>query len=78
MATPTQRRKALELAAGSLRTEGLKFSEENKDLRDAWVAGTLSGDEMMQQTKERAIEKAARVQGSESNLDKVADGRGPA
>ncbi|WP_407549691.1 antitoxin VbhA family protein [Xanthomonas euvesicatoria] len=42
-------------AAASLRLEGLAVSEENADLRKAWIDGTMTGEEVRQAIIARAI-----------------------
>ncbi|MFW9530010.1 hypothetical protein [Xanthomonas euvesicatoria] len=49
---------AMREAAASLRIEGLGFSEENADLRKAWVEGTMTGDQVREAMMARAIARA--------------------
>nr|WP_283161922.1 antitoxin VbhA family protein [Xanthomonas nasturtii] len=54
--TPELRREALTEAAASLRLEGLAFSEANDDLREAWIDGRMTGEEVRQGIIARAVE----------------------
>lgn len=53
MTTAARRAKALEQAAGSLRLEGLSFSSKSIDLRQAWLDGSITGDQLLAATKAR-------------------------
>ena len=59
MTTTTQRAKALEQAAGSLRLESLAFSSKSADLRQAWVNGSITGAQLLAATKARHMQSPA-------------------
>lgn len=61
MDTPEERRQALTEAVASLRLEGLAFGDASADLRDAWVEGTMSGEEVRQRIIARAIEAQGKA-----------------
>lgn len=59
MTTTAQRAKALEQAAGSLRLEGLSFSSKSADLRQDWVNGAITGEQLLAATKARHMKSPA-------------------
>ncbi|PPU05218.1 hypothetical protein XacyCFBP2565_21900 [Xanthomonas arboricola pv. corylina] len=53
-----QREQAIREAAASLRLEGLSFDPTNEDLRAAWIAGTMTGEQVREAIIARAVERA--------------------
>ncbi|CAD2265257.1 antitoxin VbhA family protein (plasmid) [Xanthomonas arboricola] len=56
-----QRERAMREAEASLRLEGLSFDADNADLRAAWIARTMTGDQVREAIIARAIERTPRA-----------------